>query len=88
MKLKLPAKAGDAGQRGNGRQFPALMIQIVAGKDIRKKMFLQKGVDNRREKLVTAGRGAGVPAAEPRPYLSAVFVTVQIYLDTLLVEKP
>ena len=78
MKLKLSAKAGDAGQRGNGRKFPALMIQIVAGKDVREKMFLQKGVDDRRKKLVAAGRGDGVPAAEPRSYLSAVFVTVPV----------
>ena len=44
MKLKLSAKAGDAGQRGNSRQFPALMAQIVTGKDVREKMFLPKKV--------------------------------------------
>ena len=68
MKLKLSAKAGDAGQRGNSRQFPALMAQMVTGKEVREKMFLQKSIDDRRKKLVTAGRGDGVPAAELRPY--------------------
>ena len=47
------------------------MAQIVTGKDVREKMFLQKSIDDRRKKLVTAGRGYyqewGKPAQELKP---------------------
>ena len=38
MEPELAGGAGHAGQGCNGRQFPALVIEVVAGEDVRKQM--------------------------------------------------
>ena len=54
------------------------MARLSRAKMSAKRCSFKKSIDDRRKKLVTAGRGDGVPAAELRPYLSAVFVTVPV----------
>lgn len=50
MEAQLRAKARHGGQGRDGRQFPALMVQIVAGKNVREQMLLEKGVNGGRVK--------------------------------------
>lgn len=56
MELQLASQPGQAGQSGDGAQFARFAVEHVTGEDVRKKMFLQKGIDD-RGKSQDAGRG-------------------------------
>ena len=56
MELQLASQPGQAGQGGDGAQFACFAVEHVTGEDVRKKMFLQKRI-NDRGKGQDAGRG-------------------------------
>src|SRR5712691_7832906 len=74
MELELAGCACHAGKGRNGRKFPVLVIEVVAGEDVRKQMFFQECVNDGREQLIPAGRRNNFPPAKPCPDLCAVFI--------------
>ena len=59
-----------------GRQFPALVIEDVAGEDVREKMLFEERVDDGREQLITAGQWDHFLTDQRRPDSGAVFIPV------------
>ena len=78
MELQLASQPGQAGQGGDGAQFAFFAVEHVTGEDVRKKMFLQKGIDD-RGKGQDAGRGLDLLlSAKVGPDTGAVRLPVQV----------
>ena len=77
MELQLASQPGQAGQSGDGAQFARFAVEHVTGEDVRKKMFLQKSIDD-RGKSQDAGRGLDLfLSGKVGPDTGAVRIPVQ-----------
>ncbi len=77
VELELTPRASHAGQGRVGREFPAPVVEDVAGEDVREQVLFQERVDDGREQLVTGGCQYHFLPGERRAHSCAVLVPVR-----------